>query len=54
MIYLTNDRLWVEIAEPGERSNDTFRFDRAQRLNSEAVIVGRFRGEPRNKRVGKS
>lgn len=29
MIYLTNDRLRVEIAEPGERPNDTFRFDRA-------------------------
>ncbi|WP_174852513.1 hypothetical protein [Streptococcus suis] len=29
MIYLTNHRLRVEIAEPGERPNDTFRFDRA-------------------------
>lgn len=29
MILLTNNRLRVEISEPGERPNDTFRFDRA-------------------------
>lgn len=29
MFILSNDRLRVEIAEPGERPNDTFRFDRA-------------------------
>lgn len=29
MILLTNHRLRVEISEPGERPNDTFRFDRA-------------------------
>lgn len=27
MILLTNNRLRVEISEPGERPNDTFRFD---------------------------
>ncbi|MFC3927649.1 hypothetical protein ACVR05_07860 [Streptococcus caprae] len=29
MFFLTNDRLRVEISEPGERPNDTQRFDRA-------------------------
>lgn len=29
MILLSNERLRVEIAEPGERPNDTLRFDRA-------------------------
>lgn len=29
MIFLTNERLRVEISEPGERPNDTHRFDRA-------------------------
>ncbi|MGT2867152.1 hypothetical protein [Streptococcus fryi] len=39
MIYLTNNRLRVEIAEPGERPNDTFRFDRAGFI-SEVVLDG--------------
>lgn len=39
MIVLTNDRLRVEIAEPGERPNDTFRFDRAGFI-SDVILDG--------------
>ncbi|MGT2800241.1 hypothetical protein [Streptococcus marmotae] len=39
MIVLTNDRLRVEISEPGERPNDTFRFDRAGFI-SEVTLDG--------------
>lgn len=39
MIYLTNDRLRVEISEPGERPNDTQRFDRAGYI-SNVVLDG--------------
>lgn len=39
MILLTNDRLRVEISEPGERPNDTFRFDRAGFI-SEVTLDG--------------
>lgn len=39
MIFLTNDRLRVEISEPGERPNDTHRFDRAGYI-SNVVLDG--------------
>ncbi|MGT2716728.1 hypothetical protein [Streptococcus respiraculi] len=39
MIVLTNNRLRVEISEPGERPNDTFRFDRAGFI-SEVTLDG--------------
>ena len=39
MLYLKNDRLYVEVAEPGEMPNHTFRFDRAGFV-SEVVLDG--------------
>jgi len=50
MIYLTSDRLRVEIALPGEAPNTTCRFDRAGFI-SEVVLDGSVRfaaSEPRN------
>lgn len=50
MIYLTSDRLRVEIALPGEDANTTCRFDRAGFI-SEVILDGSIRfaaSEPRN------
>lgn len=50
MITLRSDRLRVELAEPGERPNDGFRFDRAGYI-SEIVLDGDIyftASEPKN------
>ena len=50
MIILKSNRLRVEIAEPGERPNDTFRFDRAGYI-TEVVLDQSMRfcaSEPQN------